>query len=441
MSHTTIKAIKARMILDSRGQPTTEVDLTTELGTFRAACPSGASTGVYEALELRDDDKTKFHGKGVEKALHNIRTVIAPAVLGMKVTDQTAIDAKLEELDGSANKTFNKLGANSALPVSMACAVAAAAELKLPLWKYINHLANEMDPAHPKVARLPVPCMNIINGGKHAGNKLAPQEYMIAPHKATSMSEAMRMGSEVYMTLKGLVKKEFGLSAIGLGDEGGFAPDINDPEAPLVFITRAIKEAGYEGKIGICMDAAAAEFYDAKTKKYNLNFKGDEPKLVDGKQLTDIYMGWCKKYPILSFEDCFDENDHEHFAHFLAQLKAAGLPTQVVGDDLTVSQVTKVREAIDKKACNSLLLKVNQVGTVTGALAAASLAMANGWSVMVSHRSGETEDVFIAHLVAGLGTCQIKSGAPARSERCCKYNELLRIEEHEDKLAYGYPKW
>lgn len=441
----TILKIHARMILDSRGNPTTEVDLTTQNGTFRAACPSGASTGEHEALELRDKDPSHFHGAGVEKALRNIREVIAPALIGMAVGDQAAIDAKLEALDGAADKRFTTLGANAALPVSMACAVAAAAEKGLPLWKYLNGIVNAASPAgtagFPRTACLPVPCMNIINGGKHAGNKLGPQEYMVASSRASSMAEAMRMGSEVYMQLKKILKNAFGLSATAVGDEGGFAPDVADPEAPLKYITEAIKACGYEGRMGICMDVAASEIYDKQTKLYDLNFKDPaNPRKVTGAELAAIYLDWCKKYPVLSLEDPFDEDDFESFAGLLKAIKDAGLATQVVGDDLTVSQVSRVSVAAEKHACNSLLLKVNQVGTVSGAIAAASLAFANGWSVMTSHRSGETEDVFIAHLSTALGCGQIKTGAPNRSERCAKYNELMRIEECGE-LGYGYPAW
>lgn len=438
----TIKAIKARMIIDSRGQPTTEVELTTQLGVFRAACPSGASTGAHEALELRDNDPNAFQGKGVQQALENIRNIIAPAIIGMKVANQRAIDEKLQELDGTPGRTFHRLGANAVLPVSMACCLAAAKEQNISLYKYLNQLANTFDPSTPKNVRLPVPCMNIINGGKHAGNKLGPQEYMIAPSRATSFIEAMKMGCEVYGKLKGILKKEFGLSATAVGDEGGFAPDLSDPEAPLKYISEAIDACGYRGRMGICIDAAASEFYTKETGMYNLNFKDPaNPREVSGADLVQIYMDWCRRYPIISFEDPFDEEDHATFAAFLAAIRAEGLPTQVVGDDLTVSQVSHIEKAISFNACNALLLKINQVGTISGAIDAANLAFRNGWSVMVSHRSGETEDVFIAHLVAALGTGQIKSGAPSRSERCAKYNELLRIEDSVPQIPYGYEPW
>eukprot|EP00767_Chilomastix_cuspidata_P002914 gnl/Chilomastix_cuspidata/304.p1 GENE.gnl/Chilomastix_cuspidata/304~~gnl/Chilomastix_cuspidata/304.p1 ORF type:complete len:434 (+),score=227.29 gnl/Chilomastix_cuspidata/304:39-1340(+) len=430
----TVLKIVSRMIYDSRGFPSTEVDVHTRDGVFRAACPSGASTGVHEALELRDGEAA-WHGKGVLKAINNINTKFAPAIIGMDVTDQAAIDAKLEEIDGT--KTFANFGANAALPISMAVCRAGAAAKKMPVHAHIADIAGV-----PGKFRTPVPCMNIINGGKHAGNKLAPQEYMIAPHGATSFAEAMQIGSEVYQYLKIILKDRYGIEATAVGDEGGFAPPINDPRAPLEVIVEAIKKAGYEGRVGICMDSAASEFYVKETGMYNLNFKGDEPNLITGAQLADLYLSWCREFPIVSIEDPFDEDDFASFASLLAKVKAEKLPTQIVGDDLTVSQVSRVQMAIDQKACNALLLKVNQVGSVMGAINATRLAMSDGWGVMVSHRSGETEDCFIAPLVVGLGTGQIKSGAPCRGERTCKYNEILRIEEGGlDAIPYGFDLW
>ncbi|GIQ79556.1 enolase [Kipferlia bialata] len=428
----TIQSIKARQIYDSRGNPTTEVDITTKDGMFRAACPSGASTGEHEALELRDGT-SQWHGKSVFKAIKNIEEVFGPAVMGMDVTDQKAIDAKLLETDGTPH--FSNYGANAALPISMAVARAGAAALGKPLYAHLGALSGRTD-----VMRTPVPCMNIINGGKHAGNALAPQEYMIAPFGAKDFAEAMRMGSEVYHHLKSILKKAYGIGSTSVGDEGGFAPPINNPRAPLEVIMEAVKVAGYEGKVGICMDTAASEFYNKETKMYNLNFKGEEANWISGAEMADMYMEWCREFPIISIEDPFDENDFESFAVLLAKVKAAGLPTQIVGDDLTVSQAERVQDAINKKACNSLLLKVNQVGTVTGAIEATLLAMSDDWSVMVSHRSGETEDVFIADLVCGLGTGQIKTGAPCRSERTAKLNQMLRIEE-ETGMPFGFDSW
>lgn len=431
-----IERIHCRMIIDSRGAPTTEVEVTTGTGTFRAACPSGASTGIYEALELRDGDKNHYFGKGVEKALENIRSVIAPALKGMDVCDQKAIDDKLQSLDGTENRTFKKLGANAVLPVSMACCAAAAAYKKMPLWRWIQEISKT------KTASLPVPCMNIINGGKHAGNLLAPQEYMVAPFGATSMAQAMQYGCEVYNQLKALLKKQFGLAATAVGDEGGFAPNVNDPEEPLKCIMQAVEAAGLKGKVGICMDVAASEFYDEQKKAYNLKFKNEDgqSRWLSGKELAELYISFIERYPVISIEDPFDQDDFESYAHLLSTIKAKGLKCQIVGDDLTVSQASRVRMAIEKKACNALLLKVNQVGTVSGAIEAAQLAMSDGWKVMASHRSGETEDCFIAHLVVGLGTQQIKTGAPCRSERTCKYNELMRIEECKE-LKYGCDIW
>lgn len=281
----------------------------------------------------------------------------------------------------------------------MACCVAAAAHKKLPLWKYLAQYAGT-------TPSLPVPCMNIINGGKHAGNLLAPQEFMIAPIQATSMAEAMKWGMEVYNELKKLLKKNFGIGAIAVGDEGGFAPNVVDMEEPLKQIMQAIKNSNLEGKMGICMDVAASEFYNEEKKMYNLKFKHEngESQFITGEDLGKLYLSLAEKYPIVSIEDPFDQDDFESYGKLLAAVKSKGLKCQIVGDDLTVSQAARVKMAIDKKACNALLLKVNQVGTVTGAIEATKLAFSDKWHVMVSHRSGETEDVFIAHLVAGLGT-------------------------------------
>lgn len=420
------------MIYDSRGFPSTEVEVTTKDGVFRASCPSGASTGVHEALELRDGG-ADWCGKGVEKALMHIREDIAPKLIGMPVNNQKAIDDKLAEIDGTNN--FGNMGANATLPVSMACCLAGACDAKMSAHEYIHKISGTKTDM-----RTPVPCMNIINGGKHAGNKLAPQEYMIAPFGAKSFHEAMKMGSEVYQNLKTILAKRYGIEATAVGDEGGFAPPIDDPEAPLETICEAIEKAGYKGRIGICMDAAASEFYDKDTKVYNLNFKGEEPRNISGEELAKLYLSWCKKFPIVSIEDPFDEDDFDSFADLLKRIKDEGLNCQIVGDDLTVSNSERVRMAEEHKACNALLLKVNQIGSVQKAIDAALLAQSYGWSVMVSHRSGETEDTFIAELVAGLGTGQIKSGAPCRGERTCKYNQLLRIEE-ADVPKFGYEKW
>jgi len=414
-----IKSIKARQIFDSRGNPTVEVDLVTDKGLFRSAVPSGASTGIYEALELRDNDKANYHGKGVTKAVNNINTLIAPELLklGINVTKQKEIDEAMLKLDGTANK--DKLGANAILGVSMAVCRAGAAEKGVPLFKYIAELAGNNNIV------LPVPAFNVINGGSHAGNKLAMQEFMIFPTGASSFTEAMKMGSEVYHHLKSVIKSRFGLDATSVGDEGGFAPNILNNKDALDLIIEAITKAGYTGKIEIGMDVAASEFH--KSGKYDLDFKNpasDPSNFLSSDKLGDLYQEFIKGYPMVSIEDPFDQDDWDAWS------KLTGNTTiQIVGDDLTVTNPKRIQTAVDKKACNCLLLKVNQIGSVTESIAAHLLAKQNGWGTMVSHRSGETEDTFIADLVVGLSTGQIKTGAPCRSERLAKYNQILRIEE------------
>merc|ERR1712004_862715 len=414
-----IKRIFARQIYDSRGNPTVEVDLTTEKGIFRAAVPSGASTGIYEALELRDKDKAKWHGKGVTKAVDNVNKVIAPALIEANVNpvDQTAIDEMMLKLDGTDNK--NNLGANAILGVSMAVCKAGAAHKGVPLYRHIADLAGVKD------VLMPVPCLNVINGGSHAGNKLAMQEFMVLPTGAACFSEAMKMGSETYHHLKAAIKAKYGLDATAVGDEGGFAPNFQNNGEALELLVEAIKVSGYEGKIFIGMDIAASEF--CKDGKYDLDFKNPESKPEDwitSDQLAEMYQGFIKDYPVLSIEDPFDQDDWEGYAKLTASTEI-----QIVGDDLLVTNPKRISTAIEKKACNGLLLKVNQIGSVTEAIKAHNMAKAQGWGTMVSHRSGETEDCFIADLVVGLGTGQIKTGAPCRSERLAKYNQLLRIEE------------
>lgn len=414
-----ITKIHARQIYDSRGNPTVEVDLYTEKGVFRAAVPSGASTGVHEALELRDQDKAVHHGKGVLKAVANINEKIAPALIakGIDVTQQREIDEFMLALDGTENKST--LGANAILGVSLAVAKAGAVHKGLPLYKYIAQLAGV-----DKVV-LPVPAFNVINGGSHAGNKLAMQEFMILPVGASSFSEAMKMGSEVYHHLKAEIKKRYGLDATAVGDEGGFAPNIQDNREGLDLLNTAIAKAGYTGKISIAMDVAASEFY--KDGKYDLDFKNpqsDASKWISGEELANLYHSFCKEYPVVSIEDAFDQDDWDNWTKFMSN---TGI--QLVGDDLTVTNPKRIAMAVEKKSCNCLLLKVNQIGSVTESIEAARLSRQNGWGVMVSHRSGETEDTFIADLVVGLATGQIKTGAPCRSERLAKYNQLLRIEE------------
>jgi len=413
-----IKKILARQIYDSRGNPTVEVDLTTEKGIFRAAVPSGASTGIYEALELRDKGD-QWHGKGVTKAVDNVNNLIAPELVkaALEPEEQGKIDELMLKLDGTDNK--NKLGANAILGVSMAVCKAGAAHKGVPLYRHIADLAGVKD------VIMPVPALNVINGGSHAGNKLAMQEFMVLPTGATCFSEAMRMGSELYHHLKGIIKKKYGLDATAVGDEGGFAPNFQNNGEALELLVEAIKKSGYEGKIQIGMDIAAAEFF--KNGKYDLDFKNPESKEADwitSDQLIEMYKGFIKDYPVVSIEDPFDQDDWEGYTKLTSETEI-----QIVGDDLLVTNPKRIQTGIDKKACNALLLKVNQIGSVTESIKAHQMAKAQGWGTMVSHRSGETEDCFIADLVVGLGTGQIKTGAPCRSERLAKYNQLLRIEE------------
>lgn len=419
----------ARYVYDSRGNPTVEVEITTEKGLFRSIVPSGASTGVHEALELRDGDKSKWLGKGVTKAVANVNEVIAPALVAEKldVTNQKAVDDFLLKLDGTANKS--KLGANAILGVSLAVAKAAAAEKGVPLYQ---HLASLADTPSPYV--LPVPFQNVLNGGSHAGGALAFQEFMIVPTGVDSFSEALRIGSEVYHTLKSLAKKKYGQSAGNVGDEGGVAPDISTPKEALDLIVDSIKKAGYDGKVSIALDVASSEFY--KDGKYDLDFKNpdsDASKWLTGEQLADLYLSLMKEYPIVSIEDPFAEDDWDAWVHFQSKVDI-----QIVGDDLTVTNPLRIKTAIEKKACSALLLKVNQIGTLSESIQAAQDSYKAGWGVMVSHRSGETEDTFIADLSVGLRSGQIKTGAPARSERLAKLNQILRIEEElGDKAIYA----
>ncbi|KAJ2163048.1 phosphopyruvate hydratase [Coemansia sp. RSA 552] len=426
-----ITRIHARQIFDSRGNPTVEVDLTTDKGLFRAAVPSGASTGAYEAIELRDGGDA-YLGKGVQKAIDNVNKTIAPALIeaGIAIEDQAAVDKFLLELDGTPNKS--KLGANAILGVSLAVAKAGAAQKGVPLYQHFRDLSGR---SHDKYV-LPVPSFNVINGGSHAGNKLAMQEFMILPVGAESFTEAMRMGSETYHALKSVIKKKYGQDATNVGDEGGFAPNIQSSEEGLELLNAAIEKAGYTGKIKIGMDSAASEFY--KDGKYDLDFKNSESdaaKYLSSKQLAEQYSQYAKDFPVVSIEDPFDQDDWEAYVHLQATL---GQEIQIVGDDLLVTNPTRIQTGIDKKSCNALLLKVNQIGTVTESIKAANLSFEAGWGVMVSHRSGETEDSTIADLVVGLGTGQIKTGAPCRSERLAKYNQILRIEEElGDKAVYA----
>jgi enolase len=417
---TTIKAIHAREIIDSRGNPTVEVDLklSNSETIYRASVPSGASTGIHEAVELRDGCK-RYLGKGVTKAVNNVKEIIAPKLIGLDPTEQRQIDEIMKKLDGTENK--GRLGANAILGVSLAVAKGGAAAKGVPLYQHFADMIKNNNLV------LPVPAFNVINGGSHAGNKLAFQEFMIMPTGASSFSEAMAMGCEVYHTLKGVIKKKYGQDATNVGDEGGFAPNIQSNREGVELLMTAIEKAGYNGKVKIAMDVASSEFY-TKDERYDLDFKNDAAKkeILSGEELAQLYEDLAKEFPIVSIEDPFDQDDWKHYSAFT---KSIGSKVQVVGDDLLCTNPKRITTALEKKACNALLLKVNQIGSVTESVDAVALSKKNGWGVMTSHRSGETEDSYIADLAVGLSTGQIKTGAPCRSERLAKYNQLLRIEE------------
>merc|ERR550537_1250707 len=424
-----ITGVKAREILDSRGNPTVEVDLFTENGMFRAGCPSGASTGAYEALELRDGDKGRYLGKGCLTAVKNINYTIGPKLIGLDPTKQADLDDMMvQELDGTTNEwgwCKSKLGANAILACSMAIARAGAASHGKPLYKYISELAGK--PTDKFV--MPGPSFNVINGGSHAGNRLACQEFMILPVGAGNFREALQIGAEVYHNLKKVVNKKYGQDATNVGDEGGFAVPVLDNNEALDVLMEAIRNSGHEAKVKLGTDVAASEFWCADDKKYDLDFKtkpNDGSMKKTGDEMCEYYKNWFNSYPFVSIEDPFDQDDWESYSKFQADI---GDGMQIVGDDLLVTNPKRVKAAIEKKACNALLLKVNQIGSVTESIEAAKMSQDEGWGVMVSHRSGETEDTFIADLVVGLRTGQIKTGAPCRSERLAKYNQLLRIEE------------
>lgn len=408
----TIKHIHAREILDSRGNPTIEVDIETESGFGRASVPSGASTGTNEALELRDKDK-RYLGKGVTKAVTNVNTIISEALLGMDVRDQREIDTTMLELDGTENKS--RLGANAILGVSLAVAHAAADSIGISLYRYLGGT---------NAFTLPCPTMNVINGGKHAGNELAIQEFMIQPGGAKTFSEALRMGAETYHILGAILVKKYGNSAVNVGYEGGYAPPLKNTTDALDALMDAIEVAGYNKKITIGLDSAATEFY--KDGKY----KVDGKKLSSG-ELIDFYAELVDTYPILSIEDPFEEESFEDFAQLSKKLK----DTIIIGDDLFVTNVKRLEQGIKMNAGNALLLKVNQIGTLSESFDAARLAQKNRFKVVVSHRSAETEDTTIADISVALGAELIKTGAPARSERNAKYNQLLRIEEELGKAG------
>ena len=406
--------VHARQILDSRGNPTIEVDVLTENGAMgRAAVPSGASTGAHEAVELRDNDKTKYQGKGVLQAVANVNDKLAKELNGMDVFEQNAIDKLMIEIDGTENK--GNLGANAILGVSLAAAKAAAQESRQPLYRYVGGVnANT----------LPIPMMNILNGGSHADNKVDFQEFMVMPVGAPSFSEALRWGSEVFHTLKTVLKKK-GYST-NVGDEGGFAPDFASNEEAIETVLQAIEAAGYKPgeDIFIAMDPAVSEFYDAATGLYT--FKKSDGRQLTSDQMVDYWVEWVNKYPIISLEDGLAEDDWAAWATLTEKL---GKTTQMVGDDLFVTNTTRLQKGIDMHVANSILVKVNQIGTLTETINAVTLAQTNGYTSVMSHRSGETEDSTIADLAVALNCGQIKTGSASRSDRIAKYNQLLRIEE------------
>lgn len=409
-----IHAISARQILDSRGNPTIEVDVITDQGVLgRAAVPSGASTGMHEAVELRDNDKTQYLGKGVLKAINHVNTSIAEKLKGMYIFDQSSIDAAMIELDGSPNK--GNLGANAILGVSLAVAKAAAEECRQPLYRYVGGVNSNI---------LPIPMMNILNGGSHADNGIDFQEFMIMPIGAESFSEGLRMGTEIFHHLKAVLKSQ-GL-ATNVGDEGGFAPNFKTNEEAIKAVMQAIDKAGYKAgeDVFIAMDAAASEFYNTEEKVYHLK-KSTGDKLTSV-QMVDLWADWRKRYPIISIEDGFAEEDWDGWKLMTDKL---GATTQLVGDDLFVTNVDFLSKGIKMGVANSILVKVNQIGTLTETINAVQLAHTNSYTSVMSHRSGETEDTTIADLAVALSCGQIKTGSASRSDRIAKYNQLLRIEE------------
>ena len=419
-----ISEIFARQILDSRGNPTVEVDVITEEGALgRAAVPSGASTGIHEAVELRDGDKKKYLGKGVLKAVKNVNDTIAPALLGNEVADQSGIDEMMIQLDGSPNKA--NLGANAILAVSMAVAKAAAEEAALPLFRYIGGT---------NARTIPIPMMNILNGGAHADNKIDFQEFMVMPIGAPDFSEGLRWGVEIFHALKSVLKKK-GFST-NVGDEGGFAPNIQSNEEAIETVLTAIQAAGYKtgSQIMIAMDAANSELWDGKKKKYV--FHKSSGKEMSSEQLVKYWTSWVKQYPIASIEDGMAEDDWNGWKMLT---ESVGDRCQLVGDDLFVTNVTRLQQGIDKGIGNGLLVKVNQIGTVTETINAVTLAQHNGYNTIMSHRSGETEDTTIADLAVALNCGQIKTGSASRTDRMAKYNQLIRIEELLGSSAI-YPK-
>src|SRR5688572_5262481 len=409
-----INNISARQILDSRGNPTIEVDVVTETGTLgRAAVPSGASTGTHEAVELRDNDKSVYLGKSVYTAVNNINTIIRENLKGQYILDQAQIDAKMIELDGTDNKAT--LGANAILGVSLAVAKAAAEETRTPFYRYVGGVNANI---------LPIPMMNILNGGAHADNGIDFQEFMVMPVGAPSFNEALRMGTEIFHHLRAVLKGQ--KLSTNVGDEGGFAPNLKNNEDAIKAVIQAIEKAGYKPgeDVYIAMDAAASEFYNAEEKMYH--FKKSTGDKLTPAQMVTFWADWCKKYPIISIEDGFAEDDWEGWKKMTEEL---GHKIQLVGDDLFVTNVTRLAEGINNGVANSILVKVNQIGTLTETINAVQLAQTNSYTSVMSHRSGETEDTTIADLAVALSCGQIKTGAPSRSDRVAKYNQLLRIEE------------
>ena len=422
---TTIESIIAQEILDSRGNPTVEVEVILEDGSWgRAGVPSGASTGIHEALEMRDGDKGRYNGKGTLKAVENVNTVIADELIGWDAVEQKAIDMAMIDLDGTKNKS--KLGANAMLGTSLAVAKAAAAALGLPLYRYIGGVYAHV---------LPVPMMNILNGGAHtAWQSTDAQEFMVMPLGAPNFAEGLRWGAEIYHALKSVLKAR-GYATL-VGDEGGYAPALKANNEAVEVILEAIEKAGYKAGEQVCiaLDPAASELYDEETKKYNLRKEG---KMLTGEQMVEFWMNWVRQYPIVSIEDGLAQDDWESWKLLTKEI---GDKIQIVGDDLLVTNPERVRRGIKEKACNALLVKLNQIGTLTETIEAVETCQRAGWRAVTSHRSGETEDSTIADLAVALNMGQIKTGAPARSDRVAKYNQLLRIESELGETA-AYAGW
>ena len=417
MKKSKVKSIKAREILDSRGNPTVELDLTTDLGCFSASVPSGASKGKYEALELRDGGK-RYQGKGVLKAVNNINKIIGPKLIGKNPFKQKEIDDFLIKLDGSENKS--KLGANAILAVSMAVCRAGAAANNLPLFKYIGGLSS-ITSTEDSPPIIPTPCFNIINGGVHAGNELDFQEFMVVP-QFKEFSKNLEVVSEIYQELKKIIKEKYGDQAINVGDEGGFAPPCRTPEEALDLILKAAKNLGYQQKIKIILDIAASQFFEKNNYKMRIG-------MFNREGLLNYYFSLIKKYPIIGLEDPFSEDDWQGWQQLSSKFKVQSSKFLIIGDDLLATNPERIKMAKEKDACNSAIIKPNQIGTVTEAIEAVKLAKFYEWKIIVSNRSGETNDNFISDFALGIGADFIKAGAPARGERIAKYNRLLKIEE------------